>query len=563
MSCARHGVAIGLACTAAAVYAQAPVAGNPLDQLPTQRAAPARDPASEAPRLDVQTPAGPAGGRLEQTVTARRFDIEGVRTIPFAEIARLFAPHVHQGVSVGRLVALARDATALYRERGYPLAFVYVPDQDFRDGVVRVVAVEGYIASLRIEGDAGAAEPQLRALAARLLAERPLTLASFERISQLMARLPGLDAQATASLPANTDGATTLVLKVRRQPYNLSLGADLRRPTPRAVLTGVWNDPFAAGSQVSASTLAGDFRREKLFSLGYTQFVGTDGLMLKASFSNYRGYPDKEMDRGARIERFNTNRRSELSASYPLLLNARTSVMLSGGFYAVDNADDYNVPATGARLSEDTRMRAVFAQIAYADVQADRNRSASVMVAQGIDGLGASASVGSNVPGLALTNPARVAFTRLAFDASQRDRFANQWGSAISFGAQYSPHTLAASERVSFGGARFGRGYAAGDAAGDSGWGAGVELNRQFRRDGQWLKTIEPYLLLEAAQVSIHDGTPALRKLRSVALGARLSDARHYSLDLAVAKPTGDAAPSNPARRPRLTVLLSYQLDAF
>ena len=51
--------------------------------------------------------------------------------------------------------------------------------------------------------------------------------------------------------------------------------------------------------------------------------------------------------------------------------------------------------------------------------------------------------------------------------------------------------------------------------------------------------------------------------LRSVALGVRLSDARHYSLDLAVAKPTGDAALNNPQRDVRVSLLLSYQLEGL
>ena len=563
ISLRRIGIACALACTAPWASAQAPTTGNPLDKLPpAQKTPPPVDPA-KGPRLDVQAPAGPSGSRLTQTVVPRRFDVQGVNALPFEQIVKLFAPLARHETSVATLVARAREGTALYREAGYPLAFVYVPEQDFRDGVVRVVAVEGYIADVRIEGDAGAAEPRLRALAARLLTERPLTQASFERATQLINRLPGLSTQATASLPGRTDGATTLVLKVQRQPYNLSLGADLRRPTPRAVLTGVWNDPLASGSQLSASTLLGDYRREKLLSLAYTQFVGSDGWMIKASHSNYRGYPDQQMDRGAAVERFNTNRRTELSANYPLLLNAHTSLLLSSGFYAVDNVDDYRVRASGARLTEETRMRALFSQLAYADVQSERSRSASVMLAQGLRGAGAQADASTNVPGLLAVNAARTDFTRVAVDASQRDRWASRWGTAVSFGAQYSAHALAASERISFGGVRFGRGYAAGDAAGDSGWGIGFELNRAFDQDYGWLKQIEPYLLLEAAQVSTHNAEPAVRKLRSVALGVRLTDKRHYTFDLALAKPTGDAAPSNPARKPRLTLLLSYQLEAL
>jgi len=552
----RSGLGAALAGgLAASGHAQS---GNPLDQLPLpSRQAPV--PAPQA-QVDVQTPAQ-ASGRMGQTVTPSRFDIEGVAALPFADVAGLFAPLAKQPVPVARLVQAAREATALYKERGHPLAFVYVPEQSFQGGVVRVVAVEGYIAAVRIEGDAGPAQARLRALAGTLEAERPLSQATFERVTQLMARLPGLTVAATAALPATTDGATTLVLKVKRQPYDLSLGGDLRRPTPRAVLTGVLNDPFVPGGQLSASTLLGNPRDEALLTTTYTQLVGNDGLALKAAYTHYRGYPDEAMDRGSRIERRNTNDRAELSASYPLLLSAQRSLTLSGGFYAVNSLDAYRVPSTGERLDDDTRVRALFAQLSYLDASPTRSRSASVMLAQGIRGLGALAEQRSNVYAAAGSNTARLDFTRLAIDLSQRDRFENQWGTAVSFGAQYSPHSLAASERISFGNQRFGRGYAAGDAAGDSGWGVGLEVNRQFKVDGgEWLRQIEPYLLLEAAHVSLKLGEPSPRRLRSVALGARLTDGKHYSLDLALAKPTGDASATNPLRRPRLTVLLSYDL---
>ena len=558
----RVGIALTLAGSAAALHAQTAQGGNPLDQLPM----PAPVPAARAPtpQVTARPPPGAADGadKLARQLTPSRFDIEGVKALPFSTVAALFAPLAGQQVTVAKLVEIAGQATALYRQVGHPLSFVYLPDQSFDGGVVRVIAVEGYIGSVRIEGDAGPAEARLRDIASRLIAERPLRQSTFDRITQLLLRLPGVTVTAAASMPATTDGATVLVLKVTRQPYNVSLGADLRQPTARAVLSGVLNDPFVPGGQLSASTLLGDLSREKLLTFGYTQLVGTDGLQLKAQATTYRGYPDKKLDSGSALERFNTNRRLELSASYPLLLDARSSLMLNGGFYGVDNADDYRVPANGARLTDDTRVRALFAQLAYLDVQADRSRSAGMMLAQGFDGAGASAEVRSNIAGLGGPGSARLAFTRLAIDASQRDRFGNQWGTGVSFGAQYSPRSLASSERISFGGPKFGRGYAAGDAAGDSGWGVGIEVNRMFRFETTWLKQVEPYVLLEQARVSTDIGRPMPRTLRSVAIGFRLSDAKHYSLDLAVGKPTGDAAIDNPARKVRVSLLLSYQLAA-
>lgn len=553
----RVGLALALAGTVSSLHAQTP-AGNPLSQLPAPALVPS--PAEPAPQVDVRAPAGPAAGRLAQSFVPTRFDIEGVNALAFADVARRFAPLVGKPTTPAQLVAVAAEVTTAYKDGGLPLSFVYIPDQSFAGGVVRVVAVEGYIASVRIEGDAGPAEPKLREMAERLLADRPMRLASFERVTQLLTRLPGLSVAAEASMPGTTDGATALVLKVKRQPYNVSVGADLRQPTSRAVLTGVWNDPLLAGSQLSASTLLGNYSREKLLTLGYSQLVGSDGLTLKAQATRYEGYPDQRYGEGAPLERRNDNRRVELSAAYPLLLNARTSVTLSGGFYGVDNTDDYRVRATGVALSDETRVRALFAQLAYADAQPERARSASLMLAHGLDALGASATLRSNVPALSGAGSSKLDFTRLSLDASQRDRFTSQWGTAFGVGAQYSPHSLAASERIAFGGARFGRGYAAGDGAGDSGWGVSAELNRAFRTDGQWLKQVEPYLLLEAARVSTRLGRPSPEQLRSVALGIRLTDAKHYNLDLAVAKPTGDASIDNPQRKVRLSVQLSYQL---
>jgi hemolysin activation/secretion protein len=553
------GTALLLAGSACALHAQTPSGGNPLDQLP----APVPLPAPViTPRVDLPAPSGPAGRSLAQVIRPSRFDIEGTDAMPFDEVAKRFAPLVGREVTVGALVGLAAEVSADYKARGLPLSFAFIPDQTFAGGVVRVVAVEGYIAKVRTEGDAGPATERLRAIAERLTTERPLRLPTFERITQLLARLPGVTVAAEASMPARTDGATELVLKTERQPYNISLGADLRQPRSRAVLNGVLNDPLIPGGQLSASTLVGDPSRERLLTLGYTQLVGTDGLSLKAQATRYQGYPDKAFARGEPVERRNTNERLDLSASYPLLLDARRSLTLNGGFYGVDNTDDYRVPANGGSLIDETRVRAFFAQLAYADAQPLRARSASLMVAQGVDGLGAIAQRRSNIPGLSGPGNSRLDFTRFVVDASQRDRFANQWGTALSVGAQYSAQLLPASERISFGGPRFGRGYAAGDGAGDKGWGVGVELNRAFRVDGSWLRQWEPYVLLEDARVSTHIGRPMPEKLRSIALGIRLSDEKHYSLDLAVAKPTGDAAATNPERKVRLSVQLSYQLAA-
>ena len=292
--------------------------------------------------------------------------------------------------------------------------------------------------------------------------------------------------------------------------------------------------------------------------------MGADGLAIKASVVSYSGYPDKQNDPGDALVRHNDNRRAQLSASYPLTLSARGGATLEGGLYAVNNTDSYRVPQTGLTLNDESRIRALFAQLSWSDTTATRARTANLFVAQGLRMAGAAAYQTSNTAGVAGRSSTDLDFTRVSVDLGQRDRYAAGWGSAVSLGAQYSPNTLPSSERVSFGGMRFGRGYAPGDGVGDSGWGAGIELNRQFPIDaGPWLQQLEPYVLLEGAQVRTELGTPSPRRLLSTALGVRLSDNKHYSVDFALAKPMGDAAITNPERKIRASVLLVYQFDSL
>jgi hemolysin activation/secretion protein len=546
----------------AEVHAQGRPAGDPLDQLPIRTPAPGL--AAQPLQLEVQQPAGATAVQGEQAIVPTHFNVEGVHAIPFEEVARLFSPWVGKAATVQQLTAIANEATALYRAHGYPLSFVYVPAQSFADGVVQIMAVEGFVAKVRIDGDAGPAEPKLREIAGAMVGERPLRMATFERVSQLLIRVPGVALTADAALPGNTDGVTELVLKVRRQPYNVSVSADLRQPKSRAILNGVLNDPFVPGGQLTASTALGDFSIEKLFTLGYTQLVGGDGLAIKSSLVSYSGYPDKNNEPGNALVRRNENRRAQVSASFPLTLSARGGTTVEGGLYAVNNTDRYEVPQVGLTLNDESRIRALFTQLSWTDTSSERARAANLFVAQGVRVAGAAAYQTSNTPGVAGQPPTDLAFTRVSVDLSQRDRYAQGWGSAVSLGAQYSPNTLASSERVSFGGMRFGRGYAPGDGVGDSGWGIGAELNRQFLIDaGPWLQQLEPYVLVEGAQVRTELGTPTPRRLLSAALGVRLTDNKYYSVDFALAKPMGDAAPNNPERKVRASVLLVYQFDSL
>jgi hemolysin activation/secretion protein len=557
MLLAAAGLSFAPAARHAQAQSQAP-GGNPVDALPT-------------PTLSPTAPAAPTDARVlqsqqqqqapqAQSLTPTRFEIEGVQSVSFGEVAALFAPFAGKLTTVDELSGVAQQVTALYQRQGYALSFAYLPEQDFSAGAVRVIAVEGHIATVQIEGEPGPAGPQLRELAERIRADRPLRLATFERYTQIMGQLPGLGVEATAVPPDNTDGAGTLQLKVTRQPYQVSLGMDIRTCKPRAVMTGAVNDPLLAGGRLSGSTLVGAQDGERYGALSYSQVVGSEGLVLRAETSLYDGDPDAHLNTPPAIRRYTSYRRAEVSARYPLRLGTRESSYLSGGIYGVNNADDYRNPANGAMLTDEVKVRAVYAQAAFSSATDERSRYLALRLTRGLDSLGAATSIRANVPGVLPVNPARLDFTRVGVDASQRNTW-GKWGTAVSLGAQYSPHILPSTERVSFGGTRFARAYAAGEVASDSGWGIGLEANRSFAVDMAYVTQIQPYVLLEKARVYSRAGSLAFSRLSSASVGVRVSGGGYYTVDLALSKPTGQPSFENPQREPRLSALVTYNFS--
>jgi hemolysin activation/secretion protein len=367
--------------------------------------------------------------------------------------------------------------------------------------------------------------------------------------------------QASALPPGTTDGATRLTLKVTRRPATVSAGLDAQQSKPRVLVTASLNDVISSGGQLSASTLVSSLPGDTFHAVQFTQFIGSQGLSARISGSHYRGDPNAPLQVDNGTQRRASNDRIELSASYPLILDNTTSLLVSGGVYAVNSGDNYRHPGSGVEVNYDTRVRAVFGQFSYTMSRPDTVRRFSLLLAQGINGWGAHATASTNIAGLTLVDPTQLNFRKVSFQASQINQWSAAFGTAILLSGQYSPHRLPSSERISFGGVRMARGYAAGEVSGDSGWGLGLEIHRSFPASLTHLKQVQPYLLVEWAQTENQSSTFLPSKLKSLALGTRLSDQKFFSLDISAARALGDAPFERTARRTRLNAILNYRLE--
>lgn len=455
---------------------------------------------------------------LDTVIQPSAFGIKGVKSIPFDQVSAFFTPYVQKEITIGQLVEITQKVTALYREKGYPLSFCYLPKQDFTASNLLIVVIEGYIEHINIEGNPGGAESKMRGIGEHLLAEKPLTQKTMERYVSLLSQLPGLRVQADLQLPQKADGGTNLTLNVKRRPIDAYGRAEVVDGFSRINFTAKTTALTPLAEQITFSSLLSK-NDEEFYAGTYTQPIGTDGLLVKFDGSSYVG--DQVAAFGPGVGRKISSNRFGVDISYPFYLTLNKLLNGNVSFYSSKFTDFTSQNGIGTNsigqptpftfTSEmETDVRAFSWGVAYSERIATQSRAVNLVMTKGIDGLGSSkkfeqflSASGQNktIPG---TNPYDVDFFKLNAIFNQKDYFFyGLLGTSFTVGGQYSGDTLPITERIIYGGYSFGRAYRPGKIAGDSGVGASFEINSLIPLNYSLplynIKGIQPYILFESA----------------------------------------------------------------
>ncbi|WP_392885137.1 ShlB/FhaC/HecB family hemolysin secretion/activation protein [Pseudomonas migulae] len=522
----------------------------PVPNLPADAYRPSATP------LQVPEPGATQGQPLMMgtKVTISTVQIEGGTIYPLSELAALYQPLLGHESSLADLIEATRSITRRYQQDGYLLSYAFLPQQSFDSGTVRVVLVEGYIKDYQLQGDVGRVKGLLDKLVAKLQTERPLTRKTFERYTTLMSRIPGVTLQAQVPPPGTTDGAAYLVAQASRKPFTSSLSATEDNRNGTQALLGVSsNSQTSMGEQLSLSGLfpPGD-DDEHYYRLDYNQFLNAEGTQLALSASRYRADPgtNVQLDNGIELKPHRENDRYSIGFSHPLI--AAPNELLSAGarLYAVNDKTRYKVVGFPLSFEQRSDIRALAFESDWRKADEKQLRILSGGLYQGIDGMGAK----TNNTDLDLD------FFRMRLSGVQSDKFFDNWQGVISAALYWSDDTLPESERAVFGGQNFGRGYPDDQASGDKGWGVAYELNYSFNRDGNWVRILQPYVVLDRAKTWFNELPVKGNNLSSAAVGLRFGDAKYYNIALEAAKPMSDEALDTFNRKPRYSISFSYQL---
>ena len=504
--------------SAAAAPPAVPGAAQPGQMEKQFREAP-KPRAGQAPMVEPAAPVQTAPGKAEEIHFAlRQVKLEGATVYTDAQLQPLFAGLLGKDISLARIYTLADQLTARYRNDGYILSQVIVPEQKIvvEEGVVQLRVIEGYIDQVNIEGETIGPRAVLGGYAAKIKQSRPLRADVLERYLLLMNDLGGMIARATLSPSQNVTGASDLSVTLIHD--RVSADAGISNRNSRAL--GPWRlganlDVYSAlghyeHSGVRAATTGND--ELNFIALLHDVRVGGEGGRLGVNLSYARANPDATANLPPDLQSASTS--GGVSYSYPVVRSRVRNLYLRSSFTFNDGRTDF----AATRLSED-RLRAV--RVGGTLDSADRWHGINLVDAefsQGLDVLGATGSGSSSLS----RADGRSDFSKVTLYGARLQAIANGWSTLFALSGQYAFNPLLGAEQFAYGGEPFGRAYDPSELVGDSG--AAVKIEPRYTRavNQSWLRSYTAYGFYDLGKVWRRDAVDQASNESAAAVGAGL-----------------------------------------
>jgi hemolysin activation/secretion protein len=454
--------------------------------LPQAPPAPSFDFSVEAPQ---RSPVPRAVDEIHFTLNDIR--IEGAATIPAESFRPLYQGLIGKDVTLSNILDVADHIEQAYRDAGYLLVRAYVPPQHVRDGVFTIHVVEGFVATVSLQGGDEAVRRQIKGYLNPLLHEKPLRLASIERALLLSNDLPGVAATGVLRPSPDVPGASDLVVTVAQPTISGGLAANNRG----SHFSGIWtvtgnaayNSIFGDDQLAVSVTAAPDSLKQIGGQLRYSTAIGDDGMI------------------GSLIGAY-THGRTSLSGvelktnswavgprlSYPLIRTRDETLALDGGF----TVQDAKSAIFGGSISHD-QWRVADLALTYSNNQFLGGLSTGTLdVAQGLPILGATSDGSADLS----RKGGATDFTKFTGVFHWTEPLFAPVSLALAAQGQYAFEPLIIGEQIQFGGTQIGRGYDPGAITGDHGVAGSAELRFDQPIPDWSIKDLQPYAFVDAAR---------------------------------------------------------------
>lgn len=481
----------------AAIPAFAQVAAPPPPSRAIEDITP-REPPRLSPRVEPPPPEAQRGPGETRQVTVTRVVVQGNTALSGAALRPVVAPLEGQTITLARVEQARLAIVTAYRNAGY--AFVTVAAALAPDGPdrseLRLAVTEGYVAEARLEGDIGPAGTQVLRFLNAATEERPVRVETVERALLLASDVPGVTVRGLLQPVQGEPGALRLVAQVSRRAVSGFATADNRAYR----LTGPWQGLIVVGAnsftefgERTEISLFGSERETQWFTQASLEtFIGSSGLRLRLYAGTGRTQPGGVLEQ---VGYTSDTQIGGISLTYPIIRSRPLNLYAVGQFDLFNSLVENETFGQRNRTSRD----AVRAFRAGFDTQFVDSLFGLVPLATNIGSF--RISQGSTILG-GSSNEARdptrqtsvFDFLKATGEFQRTQPLFSPFADAmvnfqVLLAGQWSDDVLPASERYFLGGNRLGRGYYAGQAAGDRAYGYALEL----QLDTAWDIPLTPF----------------------------------------------------------------------
>lgn len=464
-------------CASGALAQVPPDAGRIQQDFERGRVPPAPPRTPEQPL--IEQPQGPA----LKAPAGIRFFVKGfriTRNTAFSadELLPLLKDFIEKELSLEDLQRAADVVTRYYRDRGYVVARAYIPAQEIRDGIVEITVLEGRVDRVSVKP---VGETRLRAQVVESTLKNALPrdglvrAADLERGLLLLNDLPGIDVRSVLQ-PGDTIGMTNVTTVLSEGPL-VSADVDFdnygnKFSGPyRYGMTANLNDPSGYADLLSIRLQASDGATYARAS--YAIPVGSSGL--KAGTA-YTATTYELCCQFSALQAHGDAQTTTLSMLYPVQRSRNASFYLTAAY---DWRQYFN--ATIASTTSDKKAK-VATLAGAGDLRDSIGGGAlsyyNIGVSFGrlnLDGYAPDRALDDS------TARTQGDYTKGAYSLARQQRLADAWSLYGALAGQLASKNLDSSEKFMLGGPFGVRAYPTGEAVGDEGFLANLELRYEFR----------------------------------------------------------------------------------
>ncbi len=506
----------------------------------------------------VNAPAGAENIKF----TLSSVNVEGTSSYPEAEIRAVYADYLGKTVSLADVYVIANQLTLKYRNDGYILTQVVVPQQTIDGGDVTLQVIEGFVNEVSIRKEDAAAPINtalIESYAAQIKRGGPLNARDLERQLLLINDLPGITARSVLSPSPTTPGGADLAIILDYDPIDGILSADnfgSRYLGPVQIgAAATLNSALGLNEAISGQVVMAPQSWYELAygSLAYEMPVGIYGTKIRFSGSVTDTEP------GYDLEQFDVKGRSNLLSvglTHPFIRSR------SENLYGRLNFDWRRVKSeNNIETTRKDRLSVLRAGSRYEFIDTIFTAAANTVdleLSKGLNIFGASDEGDANMT----RSEGDPQFTKLEAEVQRLQRITSGVNLLLAARGQIASNALLSSEEFGVGGIGFGRGYDPSEITGDKGVSAKVELQwkEPVALNTPFVDSYQLYGFYDIGRVWNEDATTSAQERDSLAsVGGGVRFDLNYDMEggFAVAVPLTREVQTQGDRDPKIYVNFS------